>query len=71
MIAGARLTRCMIFFGWLALNRVCALHVPCFIARGSILDGVVTTMLVLPFMARLRFAHHIPLQVCLQSIDTQ
>ena len=60
---GARLTRSMIFFGWLTLNRVCALQVPCFIARGSILDGVVTTMLVVPFMARLRFVHHVPLQV--------
>lgn len=57
------MTRCVIFFGWLILNRVCALHVPCFIARGSILDGVVTTMLVLPFMARLRFVHHVPVQM--------
>lgn len=63
VVAGARVTRCIIFFGWITLNRVCALHVPCFIARGSILDGVITTMLVLPFMARLRFVHHVPLQI--------
>lgn len=88
VLAAVRITRCIIFLGWLSLNRPCALHVPCFIARGTVLDAgayvlgaqdvvptythvdlplacitVITTMLVMPFMARTRFVYHIPLQL--------